>query len=237
MKPVHILAKPGSVSDRVLIAGDPGRVKKLSSLLKGPRLVNDNRGFLVYTGRYNGERITLATHGIGGPSAAIVVEELAMLGAKTFIRYGSSGALSPKVSPGEFVIPTMASHEAGGLYRQYFGTRDRTSSAVPEERLRQRLAMSFAKHGLTYHTGKIYSTDAFYAEDHSMVRRLSRMGNIAVEMECALLFKLSKLRGWKSASALIVSDTLVGGGKAWLSQKEIEAKAMEGAEAVLDALV
>ncbi|TRM80208.1 5'-methylthioadenosine phosphorylase, partial [Sulfolobus sp. D5] len=91
MNPVHILAKKGEISEKVLIAGDPGRVKLLSTLLKDVKLVNENRGFLVYTGKYNDENVSIATHGIGGPSIAIVLEELAMLGANTFVRYGTAG--------------------------------------------------------------------------------------------------------------------------------------------------
>ena len=103
MNPVHILAKKGEVAERVLIAGDPGRVKLLSTLLEEPKLVNENRGFLVYTGKYKDVKVSIATHGIGGPSIAIVLEELAMLGGKVFIRYGTAGALVPELDKGDYV--------------------------------------------------------------------------------------------------------------------------------------
>ncbi len=234
MEPIHIRAKPGSVAERVLIAGDPKRVKKLSTLLTNPETVNENRGFLVVTGSYNGMRVSIATHGIGAPSAAIVVEELAMLGARTFVRYGTSGALSPNIQLGEFVIPTSASHIPGGLYKQYFGGR-KGIKARPDKELAGRIRKTFRGRGLKFNTGKIFSSDAFYAEEQEFAKKYFAKGNIAVEMECAMLFKLSMMKGWRSAAALIISDSLAGGVK-WLSPEAIDAKAMEGAAAVLDAL-
>ncbi|ACP56500.1 purine-nucleoside phosphorylase [Saccharolobus islandicus] len=234
MNPVHILAKKGEVAERVLIAGDPGRVRLLSSLLESPRLVNENRGFLVYTGKYNGETVSIATHGIGGPSIAIVLEELAMLGAKVFIRYGTTGALVPYINLGEYIIVTGASYNQGGLFYQYL--RDNVCVAsTPDFELTNKLLTSFSKKGLKYYVGNVFSSDAFYAEDEEFVKRWSSRGNIAVEMECATLFMLSKIKGWKSATVLVVSDNLAKGG-VWISKEDLEKSVMEGARAVLDSL-
>ncbi|ACP39318.1 purine-nucleoside phosphorylase [Saccharolobus islandicus] len=234
MNPVHILAKKGEVAERVLIAGDPGRVRLLSSLLESPRLVNENRGFLVYTGKYNGETVSIATHGIGGPSIAIVLEELAMLGAKVFIRYGTTGALVPYINLGEYIIVTGASYNQGGLFYQYL--RDNVCVAsTPDFELTNKLLTSFSKKGLKYYVGNVFSSDAFYAEDEEFVKRWSSRGNIAVEMECATLFMLSKIKGWKSATVLVVSDNLAKGG-VWISKEDLEKSVMEGARAVLDTL-
>lgn len=234
MNPVHILAKKGEVAERILIAGDPGRVRLLSSLLESPRLVNENRGFLVYTGKYNGETVSIATHGIGGPSIAIVLEELAMLGAKVFIRYGTTGALVPYINLGEYIIVTGASYNQGGLFYQYL--RDNVCVAsTPDFELTNKLLTSFSKKGLKYYVGNVFSSDAFYAEDEEFVKRWSSRGNIAVEMECATLFMLSKIKGWKSATVLVVSDNLAKGG-VWISKEDLEKSVMEGARAVLDSL-
>ncbi|ACP36704.1 purine or other phosphorylase family 1 [Sulfolobus islandicus Y.G.57.14] len=234
MNPVHILAKKGEVAERVLIAGDPGRVRLLSLLLESPRLVNENRGFLVYTGKYNGETVSIATHGIGGPSIAIVLEELAMLGAKVFIRYGTTGALVPYINLGEYIIVTGASYNQGGLFYQYL--RDNVCVAsTPDFELTNKLLTSFSKKGLKYYVGNVFSSDAFYAEDEEFVKRWSSRGNIAVEMECATLFMLSKIKGWKSATVLVVSDNLAKGG-VWISKEDLEKSVMEGARAVLDSL-
>ncbi|MEM1710468.1 MAG: nucleoside phosphorylase, partial [Sulfolobales archaeon] len=104
--PVIIRAKKGEVAERVVVGGDPARIEQLASLLEKPKLVNSNRGLLVYTGSYEGVPVTVATHGIGGPSSAIVVEELVMLGAKVIVRFGTCGAMVKGLGIGDIVIPT-----------------------------------------------------------------------------------------------------------------------------------
>ncbi|AAK42818.1 nucleoside phosphorylase [Saccharolobus solfataricus] len=234
MNPVHILAKKGEVAERVLVVGDPGRARLLSTLLQNPKLTNENRGFLVYTGKYNGETVSIATHGIGGPSIAIVLEELAMLGANVFIRYGTTGALVPYINLGEYIIVTGASYNQGGLFYQYL--RDNACVAsTPDFELTNKLVTSFSKRNLKYYVGNVFSSDAFYAEDEEFVKKWSSRGNIAVEMECATLFTLSKVKGWKSATVLVVSDNLAKGG-IWITKEELEKSVMDGAKAVLDTL-
>lgn len=234
MNPVHILAKKGDIAEKVIIAGDPGRVKSLSKFLENPQLVNENRGFLVYTGYYKGERISIATHGIGGPSLAIVVEELTMLGGKIYVRYGTSGALVPELNLGDYVLVTGASYNPTSLVYQYF-KEQACISATPDFELTFALYNSFKNRGLNFHLGNVFSSDAFYAEDEEFSKKWSERGNIAVEMECATLFMLSKLRKIRSASVVIISDSLVKGG--WISKEDLEKKVSEGAIAILDALV
>jgi 5'-methylthioadenosine phosphorylase len=234
MNPVHILAKKGEVAERVLIAGDPSRVKLLSTLLEEPKLVNENRGFLVYTGKYKDVKVSIATHGIGGPSIAIVLEELAMLGGKVFIRYGTAGALVPELDKGDYVIVTGASYNQGGLFHQYF-KEDACISSTPDFDVLLALYNSFKAKGLKFFTGNVFSSDAFYAEDEEFTKKWSERGNIAVEMECAALFALSKLRKLKSGAVVVISDSLVKGG--WISKEELEKKVMQGANAILDALI
>jgi len=234
MNPVHILAKKGDVAEKVIIAGDPGRVKSLSKFLEEPVLVNENRGFLVYTGKYKGERISIATHGIGGPSIAIVLEELTMLGGRTYVRYGTSGALVPELSLGDYVIVSGASYNPSSIVYQYF--KEQTCiSATPDFELTLSLYNSFKNKGLTAHVGNVFSSDAFYAEDEDFAKKWSERGNVAVEMECASLFILSKLRKIRSGAVVIISDSLVKGG--WISKEDLEKRVNEGAIAILDALV
>ena len=83
--PYHIKARPEDIAARIIVAGDPARVEQVSGMLKDAKLVNTNRGFITYTGYYKDVPITVATHGIGAPSAAIVFEELVMLGAKAVV--------------------------------------------------------------------------------------------------------------------------------------------------------
>lgn len=235
MNPVHLLAKKGEVAERVLMAGDPGRVKLLSNLLDGAKLVNENRGYLIYTGKYKDVDVSIATHGIGGPSIAIVLEELIMLGGKKFIRYGTAGSFVPEVKIGDYVVVTGASYNAGGLFYQYM--RDNSSIAsTPDFEITKELFSSFSSSKLPFHAGNVFSSDAFYAEDESFVSRWASKGNIAVEMECATLFFLSKMRNVRSGAVVVISDTLTGESK-WISKEELEDRVQRGARAILDVLI
>jgi len=207
MDPQHIKAKPGDISRKVVISGDPARVAQLSALLTRPRLVNENRGFLTYTGEYDGEDVTVACHGIGGPSAAIVVEELIMLGAKAIVRLGSCGGLLRPMRVGDWVIATGAGY-AGGTLDSYFG---RKVTPKPDGELTAQLTKSTEELKDKYYSGRVFSSDAFYAEGPDFGRRLTRKGYIAIEMECATLFGLGKLRRVKTASLLLVSDNVTEG--------------------------
>ncbi|AEB94759.1 purine phosphorylase family 1 [Metallosphaera cuprina Ar-4] len=214
-----------------MIVGDPGRAELLSNLLDSPKLVNKNRGFLVYTGEFKSSKVSIATHGIGGPSIAIVFEELLMLGGKTFVRLGTAGALRPEIKLGEYIIPSGASYNPGGLFFQYTG--DLTSvSAVPDYDLASALVNELGREGYKYTVGNVFSSDAFYAEDENFVKRWSSRGNIGVEMECATLFFLSKLRGAKSAAVLVVSDNLASGGE-WISREDLEKSVINAAKSIL----
>ncbi|MCY0882550.1 MAG: purine-nucleoside phosphorylase [Acidianus infernus] len=234
MMPVHILANKGDVAERVLIVGDPGRAKLLSSLLQNPKLVNENRSFLVYTGKYNGVDISIATHGIGGPSAAIVLEELIMLGGRIFIRYGTTGALVPDINLGEYIIVAGASYNHGGVIYQYL-KEDSCIAATPDFYILNSLVQNFQKEGLKFHIGNVFSSDAFYAEDEEFVKRWSSRGNIAVEMECATIFAIVRMKGVRTGAVLVVSDNLAKGG-VWISKEELENSVMKGAKVILDTL-
>ncbi|MCS6769104.1 MAG: purine-nucleoside phosphorylase [Candidatus Caldarchaeum sp.] len=203
MEPVHLKTK--EVAKRVVAAGDPARVVQLSKMLENARLVNENRGFLIYTGFFGGEPVTVACHGVGGPSSAVVFEELIMLGAKLIIRFGTCGAFVRGMKNGETVIPTGAAY-IGGALKQYIP--DTHITPVPSFDVLTTLVNEFKSQGITHYVGPVFSSDAFYAEDPDFVEKWSKRGYIAVEMECATLFGLGMLRGVKTGSALLVSDNL-----------------------------
>ena len=95
MKPQHIRIEPSQLAEKVVVVGDPARAKYLAEhFLEDAELVNTERCFNIYTGYYRGERISVAVHGIGAASAAIVFEELRMLGAKVMIRLGIRGVIT-----------------------------------------------------------------------------------------------------------------------------------------------
>ncbi len=205
--PIHIKAKKGEVAERVIVAGDPARVKQLADMING-KLVNENRGLLVYTGEYKGVPITVAMHGIGGPSSAIVFEELIMLGAKVMIRLGSCGAMVKGLKIGDVVIPTAAAYYPGGIFYQY--TRDNVCLGLaPHYEVLNALIDEAKRQGLKFVVGPIISSDAFYAEDPEFVKKWTSRGVIAVEMECATLFMLGAFKNIKTGALLVVSDSLV----------------------------
>ncbi|MEM4560946.1 MAG: purine-nucleoside phosphorylase [Candidatus Caldarchaeum sp.] len=203
MEPQHLKTK--DVAKRVVAAGDPARVVQLSKMLDSPRLVNENRGFITYTGTFQGVPVTVACHGVGGPSSAVVFEELIMLGARLIIRLGTCGAFVKGIKNGEIVIPTGAAY-IGGTLKQYIP--DVHITPVPSYEVLTTLVNEMKSHGLAGHVGPVFSSDAFYAEDPEFAAKWAKRGYVAVEMECATLFGLGMMRGVKTGSALIVSDNL-----------------------------
>lgn len=230
-KPFHILAKPGDISDKIIVVGDPCRTERLSSLLDDVKLVNKNRYFLTYTGYYKGVRITIGTHGIGAPSAAIVFEELKMLGAKTIVRLGTAGGLSRDLDVGLVFVPVAACYERGGTIGMYIG--DVCYPAVPDYELSRLLSDSLRKNNIKYKMGIVASSDSFHAEK-KYAKKWRLMGIKAVEMECAVLFIISRIKGFKSASVLLIIDNLETGEV--LDKVEQEMYEMEIAKAILEAV-
>ena len=234
-RPQHIKAARESIADKAVIVGDPARAEFLASeFLEESSLVNENRGFLVYTGWYKGERVTVAVHGVGGPSAAIVIEELSMLGAKVMVRLGTCGGLIEELDIGDMVVASGAACNPGGIMAQYFPGI--CPPLAPDPGVTLSLYNNARARGRAF-LGAVYSSDAFYAEDPSFARRMSSMGIIAVEMEAATLFALSLLRGFKSGALLVVSDNLVVPGKEeLLGHEELKEYMYKAAEAALEAL-
>lgn len=218
-QPMHIKAKNGEIAERVIISGDPARVTQLSERLNDSKLVNENRGFLTYTGYYEDKPISISCHGVGAASVAIVVEELIMFGAKAILRLGSCGGFLKPMKIGDLIIPTGAAY-LGGTLHQYVGAEH--IAPVPDFELTKIIVETAKKQGIKYYLGPVFSSDAFYAEDPDFVSKWSKRGYIAVEMECATLFGLGMLRGVKTASALIVSDNLAE------MQPMVDAQALKG---------
>jgi 5'-methylthioadenosine phosphorylase len=233
--PVHLRIRPGEVSPLVVTAGDPARIEQLARILRDAKLVNTNRGFTAYTGTYGGKRITVATHGIGGPSSAVVFEELHMLGAEVIVRLGTAGGLIRGLVVGDLVVATGAAYNEGSL-RMY--VPDGTLPALPDLGLTTDILERCRAEGVKHLAGIVFSSDAFYAEDPAFVSRWSKRGVVAVEMECATLFTLGILRKFRTASVLVVSDSL-----AYKSRKKmvlagsLTATVEKAAKIVLDALV
>ena len=104
----HIQAAAGEIGRYVILPGDPKRCEKIARYFEAPRLIADSREFTTYTGTLCGIPVSVTSTGIGGPSAAIAMEELVKCGADTFIRVGTCGGMQPEVKSGDIVIATGA---------------------------------------------------------------------------------------------------------------------------------
>jgi uridine phosphorylase len=109
----HIKCKIGDVGRYVLLPGDPGRVAKIAAYLDNAVHIQTNREYEVWTGYLDGKKVSVMSTGMGGPSAAIGLEELKMIGADTFIRIGTCGGIDPELEPGTLIIPTGAIRKDG----------------------------------------------------------------------------------------------------------------------------
>jgi 5'-methylthioadenosine phosphorylase len=233
--PFHIrVSRREDIAERVIIAGDPARVTLLKEFLEEPRLVSDLRGYYVYTGYYENKPITVAVHGVGSGSAALIFEELVMLGAKIIVRFGTCGAMVGELDVGDVVIPAGASYYSGGIFQQYIG-EPVCQVAIPDIELVENLISEIRAAGIKYLAAPIISCDAFYTE-HDFLRKWVSRGAVAVDMETAVLYVLGLLKKVKVASVLIVSNSLVKD-TGFLTARELEVYVRRLAPLILRSLV
>ncbi len=210
-KEFHIDTAPGDVGRYVILPGDPGRCEKIARYLDNPVLTASNREYVTYTGTLDGERVSVTSTGIGGPSASIAVEELIHCGADTFVRVGTSGGMQPQVRGGELVVATGAIR-AEGTTREY---APREYPAVADYDVVTALKESAAALGLTAHLGVVHCKDNFYGQHSPQTMPVSYelenkwrawldCGALASEMESAALFIVGSVRRVRTGSVLLV---------------------------------
>jgi len=205
----HIMCGVGDVAKYVLIPGDPKRVEKIAAFFDKSKKVADYRGFVTYTGTVNGIRISACSTGIGCPSAAIAVEELSRIGAETFIRVGTTGALQNEIKMGDIVIATSAVR-ADGTSRSYAPIE---LPAVADFNVTSALVDAAHKLRQKVHFGPVLTSDAFYG-DLDNLRLWSKYNVLSVEMESSTLFTLANVKKLKAGSILAVDgNPLMGLGK------------------------
>lgn len=153
----HIRTIPDEVGRYVIMPGDPGRVPKIAALLDDAKQVAQNREYNVYTGYLYGEKVTVCSTGIGGPSAAIAVEELVKCGADTFIRIGTSGGMDLSVSGGDLVIASAAVR-GEGTSKEYLpeGYPAVADFTVTTALAKAAAELSEDKLGKRYHVGVVH---------------------------------------------------------------------------------
>ena len=204
MSQFHLHADPGDVAPLVLLPGDPNRATYIAeTFFDEPTCYTSNRQLLGYTGTYQGMTVSVQTTGMGCPSLAIVVEELANLGAKTLIRVGTSGIIESTVKPGELIIATAAT-PSDGTTQMYLGGQ--AYAPVPSFQVTRALVDAAEARALAHHTGLIRTEDAFYATTPGDVEGLAKVGVLGVEMESSALFLLGKMRQVETATILVASN-------------------------------
>ncbi len=206
-KQFHIKCVPGDVGRYVILPGDPGRCEKIASYFDNPVHVGQNREFNIYTGTLLGEKVSVCSTGIGGPSAAIAMEELHNVGADTFIRVGTCGGIDINVRSGDIVIAT-------GAVRYEHTSREYAPieyPAVPDYQVLSALVQAAEKLEMRHKVGVVQCKDSFYGQHDPNRMPVSdelldrweawkRLGVKASEMESAALFVVASALGCRCGS-------------------------------------
>ena len=222
-EPIH-LRPSEQLAERVLLPGDPHRALLVAqALLDQPRMFNHARGLWGYTGTAaDGDLLTIQSTGMGGPSAAIVIEELIDLGARTLVRIGTCGALVEGLELGELVSA-----------REVIAADGASSALGASARLAPDPDLERA---LDARSATVVSTDLFYDAREGVEAEWVEAGAEVVEMEAATLLAISHRRGVAAAVLLAVSDQLAGGSRQRIGAEELEAAGVRLGEAAYGAI-
>ncbi len=194
-KQYHTGIGPGDIGKYVILPGDPKRCSKIAAHFEDAKLVADSREYVTYTGTIDGVKVSVTSTGIGGPSAAIAIDELSKCGADTFIRVGTCGGMQEDVCGGDIVI-------ANGAIRMEGTSREFAPieyPAVPDVNVMNALIAAADEAGTKYHVGVVQCKDSFFGQHEPEIMPVSyeltdkwqawlRMGCLASEMESAALF-------------------------------------------------
>ena len=216
----HVKLKPGDVAPYVLLPGDPGRVSFTASFWDKAEKIAENREYVTYTGTYKGVPISCTSTGIGCPSTAIALEELARVGATTFIRIGTCGTFQDHIANGDIVIfdSAMRYDGASHLYAPP------EFPAVASHEVVRACIEAGDQLGYTYHVGTTRSADTFYAchprpgssfnnfwqsnwREH--FQDLKRLNVIGAEMEASIILVLARVWGLRAGGLSVVIDNVL----------------------------
>ena len=210
----HIQCVHGQVGRYCILPGDPGRCEEIARYFDRPAHVRTNREFTTYTGTLLGEQVSVVSTGIGGPSAAIAMEELCNLGADTFVRVGTCGGIALEVQSGDVVVATGAVRMEG-TSREYAPIE---FPAVPHYQVLTALVQAAQDLGKPWKAGVVQCKDSFYGQHEPETKPVSyelmnkwqawlRLGCLASEMESAALFTVAAwLRARVGSTFLVVGN-------------------------------
>ncbi len=207
----HIQVAPGEVGEYVILPGDPKRCALIAKYFEDPVLVADNREYVTITGTLGGKKVSVTSTGIGGPSAAIAMEELVRCGAKTFIRVGTCGGMQENVISGDLII-SSAAIRMDGTSREYAPIE---FPAAADFEVTDALRKAAKELKLSYHVGVTQSKDSFYGQHNPEAMPVYyelqnkwnawlRLGCLASEMESATLFIVGAFHRVRVGSVCLV---------------------------------
>lgn len=213
-KQYHIHLEEGECAPYVLLPGDPGRVAQVASLWDESHKVAQNREFVTYNGLYKGVPITCTSTGIGGPSTAIAMEELARVGGRTFIRIGTCGTFKDEVKNGDIIIFDSAARYDGAS----IAYAPLEFPAVAHYKVVEACIQAAENLNIPYHVGMTRTHDGLYSRQPkpgssfnnywqsdwaNHYQDLKRMNIIAAEMEAAVIMVQAKLWGLRAGGMAV----------------------------------
>ena len=207
----HIQVAPGEVGRYVILPGDPKRCALIAKYFDNPVQIADNREYVTITGTLDGKKVSVTSTGIGGPSAAIAIEELVRCGADTFIRVGTCGGMQEDILSGDIVIASGAIR-MDGTGREYAPIE---YPAVSDFEVTSALGQAAEELNMRFHIGVTQSKDSFYGQHSPETMPVSyelenkwnawlRMGCLASEMESATLFIVGSFHRVRVGSVCMV---------------------------------
>lgn len=207
----HINCAKGEIGRYCILPGDPGRCEKIAAYFDNPVKVMSNREYTTYTGTLLGEKVSVVSTGIGGPSAAIAMEELIHLGADTFVRVGTCGGMALQVESDDVVIATGAIRMEG-TSKEYAPIE---FPAVANYQVLSALVEGAKRLGKPWHAGVVECKDSFYGQHspetmpvaYELLQKWDawkKLGTLASEMESAALFTVAAARGVRCGSCFHV---------------------------------
>jgi len=216
--------RPGDLPPAVLLCGDPARVDRIATRWTDVRVRTAVREFRVATGVHDGLPVAAASTGVGAPGTAILVEELAKVGARTLVRVGNSGGLAPALALGDLVVTTAAVRD-DGTSKSYVRPE---YPAAADFRVVGALVEAARARKVAWHAGVTWSLDAFYARNavlaadgslasmsfrgywtsahETAIRDMQAAGVLNCEMEAGVLLTLASLFGLRAGCLCVVSD-------------------------------
>lgn len=206
--PIHLRAEPGDYAPNVLCPGDPVRAQYIAETFFDPgfRQVNEVRGMLGFTGTFEGKAISVQTTGMGAPSAGIVFDELAQLGAKRLVRVGTCGGLGDAMSMGDTVVALTAA--ADDHAPRQLSQMDCIAPTATFELVETAARLTREGSMGRVHVGPIVTSGLFYEPQWQKFTTWKSLGHLAVEMEAAMMYTVAAMKGMEALALMTVSDMI-----------------------------